>query len=307
MIVGSDELWDPNEWEAFVYGLLQDRHGPLNVQRMPARHRGDHGIDYYCLADGAVYQCYCVEEPCDVATRASNQIRKATDDLKKLCSDSTTLKELFAIHPVRRWVLVVPLHDSSTVNQHLANKTVEVLVTNLPYIDPAFEAHVQDLKAFAASSIQERQRQAAQITIPTRVPTAFEITDWTESQNELVQNLIRKLKKRIPVDSADDADRVIGWFLERENLLDDLRSNASQLSETIRQVLNRHTTRLEFAGPPSNAPQQVLRDALNELTEALCEEITNLSRESAEKIALGTVADWLLRCPLDFPPFEHAS
>jgi len=63
------EFWEPDEWEQFVFGLLQDRHGALNVMKVPARHLGDFGLDYYCLADRVVYQCYAVREPCEVADR----------------------------------------------------------------------------------------------------------------------------------------------------------------------------------------------------------------------------------------------
>jgi hypothetical protein len=82
----SLECWDPNEWEDHVFRLLQDRHGVLNVMKVPARHGGDHGIDYYCLADRATYQCYAVQEPCEVAQRADKQKAKITTDLSKFCA-----------------------------------------------------------------------------------------------------------------------------------------------------------------------------------------------------------------------------
>lgn len=307
MIIGRDEVWDPNDWEAFVYSLVQDRHGPLNVQKVPARHQGDCGIDYYSTADRAVYQCYSVEEPCDVADRASKQNGKITKDLSKFCRNTAFLQNIFAANPVTRWVLVVPLHDSKAVNEHLAKKTSDVRAKGLPYVDQLFEAHVEDLDAFPASSIAERRRQAASITLSTQAPTDNEIQDWTASQNALVQNLVRKLRKRPGAQEGTQAARAIGWFLERENLLEELRSSAPQLSQRIGQVLNRHTTRLELTGPPTSEPQKVLHDAVLEISGALSAEISNLSDESAEKIALGTVADWLLRCPLDYPPFDNAS
>jgi hypothetical protein len=31
------DSWDPNEWELYVYGLLQDRHGAMNVMSVPAK------------------------------------------------------------------------------------------------------------------------------------------------------------------------------------------------------------------------------------------------------------------------------
>jgi hypothetical protein len=39
------ECWDPNDWELHAFGLLQDRHGAVNVMKVPARHKGDFGLD----------------------------------------------------------------------------------------------------------------------------------------------------------------------------------------------------------------------------------------------------------------------
>ncbi len=36
-------------------------------------------------------------------------------------------------------------------------------------------------------------------------------------------------------------------------------------------------------------------------------EIPNISDAGAHQLALGTLADWLMRCPLDFPPYSYAS
>jgi hypothetical protein len=89
------EFWDPNDWELHVYGLLQDRHGPLNIYKVPARHKGDHGLDYYSLEDQVSYQCYAVQEPCAVADRADKQKAKITTDLKKFCTNKVELSRLF--------------------------------------------------------------------------------------------------------------------------------------------------------------------------------------------------------------------
>jgi|ERR1051325_3330698 hypothetical protein len=120
------EHWDPNDWEGHVYGLLQDRHGPLNIHKVPARHKGDYGIDYYTLEDRAAYQCYAVQEPCEVVDRADKQKAKITTDIGKFCRNKAGLGKLFGSVKITRWVLVVPLHDSSQVNAHATSKTAEV-------------------------------------------------------------------------------------------------------------------------------------------------------------------------------------
>jgi hypothetical protein len=304
MSLAMDEFWDPNDWEDFVQGLLQDRHGALNVQKVPARHKGDHGLDYYCHGDQAVYQCYAVQEPCDVAARAANQKKKITQDLKKLCKDSPTLRSLFQRAPVKRWILTVPLHDSADVNQHLARQTTFVRSKQLSYIAPDFEALIQDLTAFPRASREQRFLQAGELTIGSRSPTTTDIQAWTQSENRLVENLRRKLRKRVSAPSQVGPNAVIAWFLERENILEELRDEAPQIHESMRAVINKETNRLQLTGPPDGTPQHVLGTALTSLVHSLQNEINNLSATTAETMALGTVADWLLRCPLDFAPFD---
>src|SRR3546814_6818236 len=71
---------------SFAQSLLQSRHGVLNLHKVPATHIGDFGIDYYCLADLVIYQCYAVEEPIDIAIRADRQKRSEehTSELQSL-------------------------------------------------------------------------------------------------------------------------------------------------------------------------------------------------------------------------------
>ncbi|OHB26281.1 MAG: hypothetical protein A2790_20160 [Phenylobacterium sp. RIFCSPHIGHO2_01_FULL_69_31] len=120
------ETWDGDDWENHVGRLLQDRHGATNVQKVPAKHFGDGGLDYYCTSETVVYQCYAVQEPVDIATRALKQKTKITTDIGKLCKADGLAAKLFKSKPVSRWILAVPKHDSQEVNSHAAIKAEEV-------------------------------------------------------------------------------------------------------------------------------------------------------------------------------------
>ena len=56
------QVFEGDEWEEFALLLLQERHGPLNVHKVPADDLGDLGLDYFCIAEGVVYQCYAVDD-----------------------------------------------------------------------------------------------------------------------------------------------------------------------------------------------------------------------------------------------------
>jgi len=305
------EFWDPNEWEQHVYGLLQDRHGPLNVQKVPARHKGDHGLDYYSLEDRVAYQCYAAQEPCEVSDRADKQKAKMTTDLNKFCTKKVELSGMFGSVQMARWILVVPLHDSSQLNAHTTTKTAEVKSLNLPYVAPNFAVMIHDLESFDGISIAMRAsaRRSISISIPPTSPRQVE--EWSSASKSLVTPLKAKLAKRVGTD-ADKLDKsveeAVGWFLDRENALEALRSTAPQVHEALMGVILRHGQRLSFYGPPAaGTPHQILRNELEALITALKAEVPNFTDASAHQLAIGTLAEWLMRCPLDFPPYNHVS
>jgi len=303
------EFWDPNEWEQHVYGLLQDRHGPLNVHKVPARHKGDHGLDYYSLEDKVAYQCYAVQEPCEVADRADKQKAKVTTDLNKFCTKKAELSGMFGSVQMARWVLVVPLHDSSQLNAHTTAKTVEVKSFQLSYVAPNFQVMIQDLESFDVLSRAARAsaRRAISIFIPPTSPQQVE--DWSSASESLVSMLKTKLAKRVGSDADkldESVDQAVRWFLDRENALEALRSTAPQIHEALMGVILRHGQKLSFYGPPAvGVADQILRSELNALVATLKAEVPNFTDASAHQLAFGTLADWLMRCPLDFPPYNH--
>ncbi len=306
------EFWDPNEWELSVHGLLQDRHGVLEILKVPARHKGDLGLDYYCLAEQVVYQCYAVQEPCEVDTRAEKQQVKITGDLNKFARNGTKLRKLFGDVKIRRWVLVAPIHDSVRVNGHLTKKTNDVKKLNLTYVTSDFQVLIHDLESFDPQSREQRLMLRRLIQIPSNPPTPQEVEDWRSGYSGLTQNLAEKLAKRVGIQDPtlleQAVEQAVGWFLERENILETLRVEAPEFHEALVSVITRHTATLQFHGPPSEGTANaILRTELDKFTAELQLEIPNFSKASAEQIARGTIADWLLRCPLDFPPYRHVS
>ena len=92
--------------------------------------------------------------------------------------------------------------------------------------------------------------------------------------------------------------------LNRENALDQLRQNHSILWERAFQSLEAEETRLIALGTTSTLPPELLRASTTRVEESLAHALPTLSRGLVTQIALGTVSDWLIRCPLDFPE-EH--
>jgi hypothetical protein len=300
------ECWDPNDWEEHVYNLLSDRHGALNVSPVPARDKGDWGIDYYSLADRAAYQCYAVQEPCEISNRASKQVAKITEDLGKFCRKKTELSKLFGSTQINRWALIVPLHDSASVNTHLTKKTADVLSAKLSYVASDFQALVQCPKSFVSSSVQALESRRLVRSIIVQEASQLERTTWAENASPLVEDLRKKLAKRVQTSTSpdQDTDKAIGWFLNGQNLLQVLRSRAPSIHDRVLSAISRRLDLLELAGPSSSASAETaLRSEFEGLKAELKREAPNFSDANVHTIAMGALAEWLMRCPLDFPPY----
>src|SRR3546814_862354 len=164
-VVNVVHQWRPDDWESFAQSLLQSRHGVLNLHKVPATHIGDFGIDYYCLADLVIYQCYAVEEPIDIAIRADRQKSKITTDLKKLIAGASEVSKLLLSKPLKKWILLVPVHDSKDVNMHCAKKTADLRGMDLALLDPDFEVCVHDQKQFPGKALHDAMSDMASLSL----------------------------------------------------------------------------------------------------------------------------------------------
>jgi hypothetical protein len=299
--------WDADDWENFSHSLLQSRHGVLNVQKVPAAHRGDFGVDYYCLTELVIYQCYAVEEPVDIATRADRQKTKITTDLKKLVKNTAEVSKLLLDRNLRSWVLLVPNHDSRDVNLHCAKKTQDLRELGLSLLDEDFEVCIQDQTHFPGKAVQDAMAGLANLSLNVEPPTAEELEHWEAGSADLVANATVKLAKRVSGSAIDTAvAQGVEAFLRGNALIDALRSNAPDLHEKVVAAIQLRARTLTFAGPQGGSlPSSILNTEITSLTKAIKESAPTISDNNAQEIALGTVSEWIMRCPLDFP--DHAA
>ncbi|MFZ5704787.1 MAG: hypothetical protein ACOY5R_05930 [Pseudomonadota bacterium] len=295
--------WDPDDWEEFAQSLLQGRHGVLNLHKVPANHVGDFGIDYYCARDLVIYQCYAVEEPVDVAVRAERQKIKITTDLKKLTDGAAEVSKLLLGKPLKKWVLLVPNHDSKDVNLHCAKKTTDLRAKNLSLLDTDFEVCVHDQGHFPGKALQDAISTLSNLSLTVNTPTHEELKSWEAGSADLLANATVKLAKRVIGANVSTAvAEGVEAFLRGNALLDALRNNAPDLHEKVAAAIQYRARLLNYAGPQGGPlPGSILRAELENLTVAIKESAPSLSNSNAQEIALGTISEWIMRCPLDFP------
>lgn len=305
-MLNAVQIWNPDDWELFAQSLLHGRHGPLHVQKIPAAHKGDYGIDYYCTKDGVAYQCYAVEEPIDISVRAERQKKKITMDIGKLVKNHVEIGKLFHGVPIRHWVLMAPLHDSKDVNLHCAKKTKDLRNVGCPAFDPTVEVIIQDPSNFPNDAVALGMSALSKVTLSIPTPSPSELATWTAGSSDLLANATVKLKKRALPDKLDDVvSETVRSFLQGNAVLDALRSGSPDLHEKVMSAVRSRARRLEFAGPQSDGSAgEILHAELDALIAAMQAAAPSLSAENAEQVAYGSICEWIMRCPLDFPDVQ---
>lgn len=301
-LVIAVQIWNPDDWETFSLSLLQHRHGHLNVHKIPAAHKGDFGLDYYCPKDRVAYQCYAVEEPIDIATRADRQKKKITRDLAKILKNHSEISKLFHGTPMLHWMLLVPLHDSKDINLHCSKKTSDLRKNGCGALDATFEVGVHDQSSFPNNVLAASLANAATISLSVPMPTQVDLDAWRAGSTELLTNTSHKLSKLTKPDQLDEAvAQAITSFLQGNALLDSLRDDAPDLYETIKSAIHSRARRLNFVGLQQGvSTNTILTSELDGMVQNLRQAAPNLSGENAEQIAYGVLSEWIMRCSLDF-------
>lgn len=280
--------------------LVQGRHGAANVQQVPDKVRGDCGIEFFSV-DGCLYQCYAPEEVSDVKKAASAMMAKARRDLAKLEKNKEQIAEILQSVKVRRWILLCPFLDDRKVVSCVRAEGVVLKAKGLSFLASDFEALVHSAEDFSAEIDALRLRSLGP---PLRVesPTGAEVD--TARQGELGARLRDKLSRAFPNESDEKRKgqelNYIKSLLVRDNTLTALRRDHPVLWDMSVSALEAEEQRLSALGSDGH-PAAQLRESMDRIEASLKQDLRELPSATITTMSVGTVGDWLIRCPLDFP------
>jgi hypothetical protein len=147
----------------------------------------------------------------------------------------------------------------------------------------------------------------ANLSLTVAAPTPEELDDWEAGSADLLANATAKLAKRVSGPAVQTAvGQGVEAFLRGNALIDALRSNAPDLHDKVAAAIQLRARTLTFTGPQGGTlPSSILHAEIASLTRAIKDSAPSLSDTNAQEIALGTVSEWIMRCPLDFA--DHAN
>ena len=299
MEIGSPRDWDSTDWERFALRLVQVRHGAQNVQTVPDRVRGDAGIEYL-TTDGCCYQCYAPAQSSDTKKAASAMRHKAARDLAKIKENQGTIMGMLGTRQIIRWILLCPFLDDKSVIAHIQTRASSLSLSELSFVSADFYPLVQSLDDFAIELETLRLRSLG-IPIEVAVPS-----HQTASVHFLPMGtqIDAKLERGFPNVGSKRrrswAHDYVRAHLMCADTLERLKQDYPDLWESYRRALSVEEVRLGAVGPSIQDASAQLNGELQRLEDTLTIVLRSLDSVTISTLAHGTVATWLMECPLDF-------
>ena len=299
-------IWQPHDWEDWVNSLLMARYPLGDYQRVPDTHGGDSGIEGFSC-DGCAYQAYSPTEPLSVKARYEAHRDKITGDIEKFIRNRDDLSAILGQVKIRRWLLVVPRHDSAKLVAHGEKKAEQVRAASLDYVESNdFRVAVVTDDYFQRERALLGAAAAIEIHIPTPELDSSEEDLLSAGGPSFLVNL-REKTARIP--TLDDPNRaeefkatIMANYVRGQVVLDRLSRDFPEVFEVIIQEKSARSRQLEIESllATGDGRERVTAE-IQSMKETIQSRFPNISAETQTSLAMEALSDWLLTCPLDFP------
>jgi len=303
---GDTRSWGTAEWENHVQLLLKRKYRTLGTyQHIPADTHGDHGLEGYAI-DGTAYQCYSAQNWTDSKSLYEKQRNKMTEDIGKFISNETELVKMLGSVKIKIWNFVVPYYSNKEILKHAKVKEALIRKANLTHATNDFTVSVITEDDFSVERQELATAGLSSFDVNLQKVPQEALDNWLQNANNvsLVSNLNQKA---VQITGANSGPKLTKFRLgiirnyingdivlkQLEHDLPDTFKVVQALKEQKEADLDTETTTMKLV--PSDMFNATLDSYRSQLSKT-----PGLSENATRAIANEAVADWLLRCPLEF-------
>ncbi|WIY83548.1 hypothetical protein [Propionimicrobium sp. PCR01-08-3] len=302
-LLGIPALPSGDDFEAFVWSLLQRRYPPEKLRYFPADIGGDKGLEGFST-DGIVYQCYADKDSLNLRARTDKQRTKLNRDTLKLKKNKDELLKLLAGVIVEHYFLIVPQYHSTELVAYANQRAQEIRSWCLPFISANFSIALKTPKDYQGEYQAALSDAAAQVLLPEPSVSDDQVEIFVGSEPDLTATLSRKLKTLQGYNPAANVDvmrnALTRWFLIKEEMMEVLRS-LPQTREAIEAQRRLRQESLEFEnGFAVTLPHARVMQVVEDYSKQLQTCVAGLKPGDADRLSRGQAGEWLMRCPLEF-------
>lgn len=264
---------------------------------MPSDHGGDWGIDGFIYGQ-TLFQFYGDEAGAASKARYERQRDKLTRDLNKLRDNAADIAPVVG-DGISTYTFLVSIADNKALLEHARAKATEVIGWNLGYLADNFNVLVKDFRYLAAEWDLFYSSVAAKLDLGVARRSDADVVAWSANASPLLATLDAKLDVIAPPTKRDAwASRLVRRHLAQLDLLEALKRHRDVWLR-VREINGAREDDLEFRAGAQDPRADVVQLA-EQHRARLSSEVSSLGIEDTDDLAWGAVADWLMRCPLDY-------
>lgn len=293
---------DGNQWEEYCQKLFRIKYNENDYQEIPARFAGDLGLEGFTRT-GEAFQCYCPNDNPPAKELYESQRKKITDDIKKLIKNEYELKKILGNTKIRRWYLVTPGYEDKALLEHCQKKAKEVRDSGCSHIEDDFDVLIQTENDYILEGRILNSQGLLEVDVSPEIVSKDEIMKWISNENTLYKNIHEKLSK---IPNVKDVNKLtelnIKTYLQGQNIISKLHKDYPLLYEKLMKYKDAQEIQIEnFSIMGCDNPSEFLKECIQDYEVLIKEGLgSGISPAMIKRISGEAIADWLIRCPLDF-------
>ncbi|WP_143537377.1 hypothetical protein [Rubrivirga sp. SAORIC476] len=291
------------DWESLCQKVLRLMYVNDGYHEVPARYGGDLGIEGYTQT-GIVFQCYCPEGNPTDKELYEHQRDKVTRDIAKLKKNRHKIYEMIGSSTIRQWHFLTPAYSSRHLLSHCATKALKIKNIGCHTIDSNFSICIKVEEDYTAQISEIVNHTGFSISASLDPVDATAIESWNDANSEHASTIRSKLEKAVPGHPRMEllVYNNISQYLTGQRELERIRSQFPDHYESIVRLKRQQDVLLEMNSvttslPPGDLLKETLDDYKNDLNRLLA---GSADIPTVGLLANEAIADWLIRCPLDF-------
>ena len=284
-------------WEKRCHVLLSLKYG---ADYQPISDKGgDLGLDGMVLCRGIVFQAYGQEpETKDWVKGVKDKIHK---DLGKLKTNQNRILEILGEKKIKRWLLLYNKEiPNSSIHGYVKGKEKEVKLWQLEFIDNDFQVVVKNPLYFETESLEYHKKRDLRLEVEISNPKQTSMRRIRKNEHYLdVFNKFRKITQN-DEEAEEFALNEIKNYLDKDIWLDELLKQLPEFYSEIQEVRS-DVEKEARQGSILEGSFTTFSNTKNTLETRLYRKIgARLGTNTLANVREYFIADWFVRCPLDF-------
>lgn len=302
--------WGGEEWQDYCTVLLYLHHRG-SYQPIPDADRGDRGLEGYSTdGKGCAYQCHAAKPHYGITERRTTQVKKIKDTVRTLIKNRDNITALVGDHMVQDLRFLFPLCESKelveVVRQQERLLRDAAVEHDIPWLSQEVVISVHQGDELLVAEMAQLERIGAQhARLPDVTLSEDEVDQHLEQAASELTGANEKLRRRFGEQRVAALLRVVlEDHLKGQELEGHLAQHSPQIHEEYTRVVAERRQRIQRESIEGTTMKRTLTELGDELAKVISDSVAGLHTGDGQRLAEGTIADWLIECPLDFTGTE---